>query len=148
MAIDFTTNVGRLRLRTADISDLPYLPDAVYEQVLVDENGNLPRAAKVLATYILGILSHKTHRKLNQLEVWGSEAFSQYKQFLLLTVTNPAFMDISPIPVNVGGTDLHPLIEFQKDWNANYVGGTQSEQLALDAIGNYSTSLPTIYNTY
>jgi len=140
MAIDFSTDVGKLRLRTADISDLPYLPDSVYTQVLAEEDGNLPRAAKIIATYILGILSHKTHRKLNQLEVWGSEAFSQYKQFLLLTVTNPSFMDISPVPVNVFGDCAHPLIQFQQDWNNNYVGFTQSQQMSMSAIPLVTTS--------
>lgn len=134
--IDPSTDLGRLRLRCADFSDVPYLPDAVYLQALVDSNGSLPDAAKKCAMYILGQLSFKTHRKLQQLEIWGAEAFKNYKEFLLLTVNNPNFMDISPIPYNVNGTELHPLIQFSKDWTLNYASVTQSTVMHWDALGS------------
>ena len=130
--IDPTTNIGKLRLRVADYSDLPYLPDTVYQSTLDDNDGNLTRSATVVATYILGMLSLKTHRKLQQLEVWGSEAYKNYRDFLLLTVTNPAFMNISPIPYSASGTALHPLLQFASDWNKGFPT-TQSQQLAHDA---------------
>jgi hypothetical protein len=134
MAIDFSSDVGRVRLRTADISDIPYLPDSVYQQAITDCNGNLPQAAKQCATYILGLLSFKDHRKLAQLEVFGN-SFQQYKEFLILTVKDPSFMEIAPVPYNTFGTDLHPLIQFSQDWNNNFAMGTQSAQLAWDALG-------------
>lgn len=140
MAIDYTTNIGRLRLRIADVSDLPFLPDAVYTQVLADNSNNLPRSAITLATYILGMLAFKSHRKMAQLEVWGKESFDSYKEFLLLTTNNPAFMDISPVPPNIFGTDLHPLMQFTKDWNQNFSSGTQSQQLHWDALGSPNNS--------
>lgn len=131
--IDPSTNIGKLRLRCGDISDLPYLPDSVYTQAMVDQDNNLPRAAKVCATYILGLLAFKTHRRLSvQLEVYGAEAFANYKEFLLLTITNPAFMEISPIPFAAGSGKVHPLIQFQSDWNKNY-DITQSQELAFMA---------------
>jgi hypothetical protein len=139
--IDPSTDLGKLRLRCADFSDLVYLPDAVYLQTLADNNNSLPISAKICATYILGMLSFKTHRKIGlQLENWSGEAFTQYKEYLLLIVSNPNFMDISPIPYNVNGTTLHPLIKFQEDWNSNYAQITQSQQLAMDAIGSPSSS--------
>lgn len=132
--IDPSTNVGKLRLRCADYSDLPYLPDIVYSQTLSDNDNNIPRSAKICATYILGMLAHKTHRSMGlQLQVWGNQAFEQYKQYLLLTIKDPSFMDISPIPYSASGTEVNPLIDFQKSWNRNYYNGTQSQQLALDA---------------
>lgn len=142
MTLDPTSDIGKLRLRVADYSDLPYLPDAVYQATLNDNAGNLPTTARVLATYILGMLAHKTHRRMNQLEVWGAEAFENYRKFLLLTVKDPAFMSISPIPYGASTTTLHPLLQFSKDWNLNYVAGTQSDQLNLDAIGGGLTSDP------
>lgn len=132
MALDPTSNIGKVRLRCADYSDLPYFPDSVYQSVLDDNDDNLPRTAKVMATYILGMLSSRTHRKLNQLEVWGNEAFQAYKEFLLLTVKDPAFMDVSPIPY-ASTDDFSPILQFQSDWNKNYVAGTESQQLANDA---------------
>ena len=137
MTIDPTTDIGKLRLRTADLSDIPFLPDSVYTQTLVDSNGSLPIAAKTCAMYILGQLAFKTDRKMGlQLQVWGSQAYAQYEKFLILTATNPNFFDISPIPVNVQGTSLHPLMQFQKDWNANYANVTQSQVMTWDAIGS------------
>lgn len=132
MALDPTSNIGKLRLRVADYSDLPLLPDSVYESTFNDNNGNLPKTAKVIATYILGMLSHKTHRKMNQLEVWGAEAFNNYRQFLLLTVKDPAFMDCSPIPYS-SISETNPLIQFQESWNRNYYCGTENQQLNMSA---------------
>ena len=132
--IDPSTDLGRLRLRCADFSDLPYLNDATYLQTLADNDNNLARSAKICATYILGMLSHKTHRSMGlQLQVWGNQAFEQYKQYLLLTIKDPAFMDISPIPYSASGTEVNPLIDFQKSWNRCYYTGTQSQALANDA---------------
>ena len=137
MVIDPTTPIGKLRLRCADIGDIPFLPDSVYNQALIDNNNALPQSAKQCATYILGQLAFKTHRKMGlQLEVWGAEAFDNYKQYLLLTVANPNFMDISPLPVNVQGDELHPIMQFQKDWTLNYAQITQSQQMTIDAIGS------------
>jgi hypothetical protein len=132
MVIDYSSNVGRLRLRVADVSDLPFLPDAVYTQVLTDNDGNLPRAAKDIACMILGLLSLKGHRKLSQLEVWNNQ-FDKYKEFLILTTKDPAFMQISPVPYGSGSEEqVHPLIQFQQDWNKQY-SITQSQQMAFDA---------------
>jgi hypothetical protein len=90
---------------------------------------------------ILGTLAFKTHRKMGlQLEVWGREAFESYKEYLLLIVTNPNFMDISPIPVNIAGTTVHSLIKFQNEWNLNYSQITQSQQMTWDAIGSPSST--------
>lgn len=133
--IDVTTDIGRLRLRVADFQDIPLLPDLVYAQTLTDNGGNLPLAAKTIAMYILGSLSARTHRKLSTMEVFGSDYFKQYKEFLLLSFTNPNFMDLSPIPMDLSDGTLHPLIAFQRDWNLNF-SITQSQQLNWTAFGN------------
>lgn len=133
--IDPTTNLGRLRLRCADFSSIPYLPDSVYLQTLVDQGNDLPRTAKICATYILGMLAFKTHRKMGlQLEVWGREAFESYKEYLLMLVSNPAFMDVSPIAaVSLVSGQRNVLADFVSDWNQNYYYGTQSQSLALNS---------------
>ncbi len=138
MSLDPTSNIGKLRLRVADYSDLPYLPDSVYQATLEDNSFNLPRSAKVIAQYILGMLAHKTHRKLAQIEVWGAEAFKNYKEFLLLTISNPAFMDISPIPTGTTKDIMNPIIQFQGDWNKNFTLGTESQQLAVNALYSWN----------
>lgn len=132
MVIDPTSNIGKVRLRIADVSDLPYLSDSVIQSTLTDNADNLHATAKVCAMYILGMLSHKTHRKMAQLEVWGGEAFKAYKDFLMLAYTNPAFMDFSPVPYS-STEEFSPILDFQKNWNRNFVEGTEAQQLALNA---------------
>lgn len=132
MSLDPTSNIGIVRLRIADYSDIPLLSDSVIQSVLEANSNNLANTARTCATYILGMLSHKTHRKLAQLEVWGKENFDSYKEFLFLTVSNPAFMTISPIPY-AATADFNPIIDFQNNWNANYTNGTEAQQLARNA---------------
>lgn len=133
--IDPTTNLGKLRLRVADFGDIVYLPDSVYNQTLADTNNNLTESAKICAMYILGTLAFKTHRKMGlQLEVYSGEAFEHYKEFLLLTVSNPAFMSYAPIArQSLSSSEEDTLSSFVSDWNRNYYNGTQSQSMALDA---------------
>lgn len=140
--IDPSTDLGKLRLRCADFGDIVFLPDSVYLQTLADNNNNVATSARICATYILGTLAFKTHRKMGlSLEVWAGEAFEQYRDFLLLTVTNPNFMDVKPLPYSASGTALHPIQQFAKDWNLGRVGLTQDQQLNLDAVGNSGSSI-------
>ena len=134
--IDYSTPTGKLRMRLGDVSDLPFIPDSIYAQVYSDCDNNLQRSVVLCGTMILAQLSFKTHRKLAQLEIYGSEGFANFKQFLLMAISNPAFMDISPLPPNIFGTDLHPIMQFTKDWNDNFSVGTQSTQLHWDALGS------------
>jgi len=134
-AIDPTTNLGKVRLRVADFGDIPYLPDNVYTQTLADNDQNIAASARICATYILGTLAFKTHRKIGlSLEIWAGEAFTAYKEFLLLTVTNPNFADYSPLPLQSLAPDSrNKLVDFINDFNNNYYSGTQSQAMALSA---------------
>ena len=135
MALDPSSDVGRLRLRVGDYFDTPLFPDIVYEQTIIDCNGYLPRAATLMCQYILGMLTSKVHKKLSQLEIFGTDYFTSYMAFVKATILNPAYMDTSPIPYTPpivdswGNTVLSPLVQFQKDWNNNYAYGTQSQQM-------------------
>lgn len=132
--IDPTSDVGKLRLFCGDWGDIVRLPDEVYTQTLTDANGNFPVAAKTCAMYILSQLAFKTHRKMGlQLEVWGAEAFENYKAYLMMAVKDPTFSNVSPIPYSDGGTCPNELVSFISDWKRNYYTGTQSQRLAFDA---------------
>lgn len=134
MALDPTSPIGMIRLRIADWSDVPILSDAIIQSAIDQNNGNIPSAAKLCAQYVLGALSSKVHRRMGlQLEVFGAEWYKNYKDFILLTITNPAFMDINPMPWGASGTMLDSLLQFQEDWNKQYYRGTQSQKMALDA---------------
>lgn len=138
MLIDPTSSIGKVRLRVADYNDLPLFPDEVYQSTLDDCDGNVVRAAKMMAQYILGVLSMRTHEKMVQLEVWGSDYSKNYLAFLKATILNPSLMTDAPIPYAAGIDVTHPLLQFQEDWNLNYRSGTQSEQLNSDALGTGS----------
>lgn len=133
--IDYNTPVGKLRMRLGDVSDLPFLSDEIYASVYQECNQNLHKAVINCGSMILGQLSYRTRRKMVQLEVFGSDAFVQFRDFLLLTIKDPSFMDLSPIPYSATG-EPNPLIQFQETWNRNFTQGT-SEQLA-NSTASYS----------
>ena len=135
MIIDPTTDVGKLRLRVADHGDLPFLPDSVYESVLSDTENSLTKSTVILANYILGLLSLRTHRKLQQIEMWSGEAFTNYRLFLRETISNPnTISGVYPIPYSPDPQgQINPLIQFVSDWNDSYSKPTNSETLSMTA---------------
>jgi hypothetical protein len=146
--LDPTTSIGKMRLRVGDFSDFPMMPDEVYQSALEDCQGNLPRACVLMAQYILASLTGQTHQKLAQVEVYGAEWFQNYLAFVKATILNPNLMQVTPMPylaamVDPSGNVIEiPLVQFQRDWNANFAYGTDSEQLHLSAI----VSSPSIFS--
>lgn len=138
--LDPTQPIGKMRLRVGDFSDLPLLPDSVYSSALDDCNQNIPKASVLVAQYILGMLTAQTHQKLQQIEVYGAEWFQNYLAFVKATILNPNFMDIQPMPYvaqvknEFGQVVEMPLVQFQKDWNNNYITTTQSQDMHLMAM--------------
>jgi hypothetical protein len=145
--LDPTQPIGKMRLRVGDFSDMPLMPDSVYLSALADSNNNIPKASVLVATYILAMLTSQTHQKLAQIEVFGAEWFNNYLAFVKATILNPNFMDITPMPYvaqvtnECGETVELPLVQFQKDWNANYVSTTQSQDMHFEAgYGNLASA--------
>jgi hypothetical protein len=138
--LDPTQPIGKMRLRVGDYSDLPLMPDEVYMSALADCNNNVPKASVLVATYILAMLTGQTHQKLAQIEVFGAEWYQNYLSFVKATILNPNFMDISPMPYvaqvtnELGQVVELPLVQFQKDWNNNYVSTTNSQDMHLMAM--------------
>lgn len=118
--IDLSTPVGALRLRLGDTRDLPMLDDCVYEQALLDTNGNLKAATILCGQYILAQLAFKTHQKMGLLEVWGAESFKNYMTYLMLVIKDPNFTSISPIPFSLASACPSPIDRFQKNWYDQY----------------------------
>lgn len=154
--IDPNTPIGMIRLRISDWSDIPYLSDSVIQAALDQNSANVPQAAKQCALYILGILSQQTDRQMGlQLAVSGSQAFRAYKEYLLLTVKDPAFMQ-SSAPVPFGGSTVTPesYAQFQSDWKKLYYRGSEDQQNAFGAtispndgslLGNFGVSINPSY---
>ena len=139
--IDISTDVGKVRLKIGDTSDLPFLADSAITATINEFQGNLQKASSQCAMYILAQLSFQTHRKLSQIEIFGKEAFDSYKQFLSMLVKDPYFAGKCPLPYANQSDDTSPLIEFVEDWNANYVGRTQSEVMHIQATRNFDESI-------
>ncbi len=135
--IDFSSDIGKVRLRCGDITDLPFLPDEVYASAVTESSGNLAKAAQTCAQYLLAMFAvGASHKKMVQLEIWNKERFDAYRQFLLDTISNPAFMSYSPIPYGVSGSDVvDPMQQFICDWNNNWNTTTVSENMHLTAWG-------------
>lgn len=122
--LDPTSPLGKVRLKIGDWQDLVILPDAVIQSTLDDTNNNVNRAAQTCGMYILGILSGKTHKKLAQLEVWGSDRFAQYMKYLTMLVNDPNFSGVCPIPYNGDSNQVNPFQVLHDDWVAGYIPGT------------------------
>lgn len=150
MVLDPTTDIGKLRLRVGDYSDLPIMPDSVYTSALADCSGSLPQTAVLMAQYILASLTGQTHQKIAQIEVFGNQWFENYMAFVKNVILNPRLMQSSPMPYTPATVDEYgntvevPLIQFQKDWNNNFASGTESQQSRLTAYITY----PGIDNYY
>lgn len=132
--IDPTTAIGMVRLRIADVSDVPYLSDTVIQSSLDNASGNVAKASTVCALYVLGIISQQVDRRMGlQLVVNGSQAYKAYKDFLLTTVSNPYLIDFSPIPWAAESCQLPDLVQFASDFKRNFIRNSESQQLAVDA---------------
>ncbi len=138
MVLDLSNNEDKIRLRVGDYQDPVFLPTSVYTATLAENNNDVKACVPIIGTYILAILAQRTHQKLSYMEIWGSEAYNNYKDWLVRVVRNPNINGVCPIPYSASNDSVHPLIEFQQDWNANFVNGTQSEQLSDDANGRLS----------
>jgi hypothetical protein len=138
--LDPTTPIGKMRLRVGDYSDLPIFGDEVYTHALEDCQGNLPRACTLVAQYILASLTGQTHQKMAQIEVYGNQWFDNYLAFVKATILNPNVWSLAPMPytpvtLDECGRQVEvPLVQFQKDWNANYAYGTQSQEMRLTSF--------------
>ena len=140
------SDISKLRLRVGDFSDLPVLPDEAYQSAISDCQGYLPRAATLLAQYILASLTQKTHKKMMQLEIWGAEGFQNYLEFIKLTILNPNLMQVAPIPYLAQNSDITlTMLNFRADWNQNWVQGTADQNLHMTAYAIGGATFPNLW---
>lgn len=133
--IDFSTNIGKLRLKVGDFQDLSILPDSVYLQTLTENENNINRSSKIIAGYIAAILSQRSHEKVSFLEIWGAEAFDNYMIFIKNIILNPSMSGVSPIPYGFNEGTISPIIKFQNNWEASYQIPNADDVLEYIATG-------------
>ena len=132
MVIDPTTDLGKLRLRTGDTGDLPYLNDNIYLTTLSDSSGNLNQTARICSMYILAILSKDTRQRLQMVELYGNQAYDQYKSYLTMLYKDPTFNSSCPIPYTggtVGVTEKSKINTFVENIDKAYVHYNADEHL-------------------
>ena len=133
MILDLTQNEDKIRLRVGDYNDPIMLPTSVYTATLADNNNNVNKCVPIIATYLLALFAQKSHSKLSYIEVWGSETYNNYKDWLLKVVMNPMLNQSSPIPYSGAVTEKNQMIQFTEDWNKAFEGYTESQELHIIA---------------
>ena len=86
--IDYTTNVGKVRLRIGDSLDLQIFPDSIYEDVLTANSDNVTATAREMAFMILAQLTQNTRSRLDRIETYGQQAFDNYLKFIEKYITS------------------------------------------------------------
>lgn len=107
-ALDLTTAVDRVRLAIADYSDPEILDDTTIQYVLTKNSGNENASIRECATYILGVLSQDTRERLDRLEFYGNQRFSQYLTYLKQVLLNPQYFQVAGI--YAGGVDREEFV--------------------------------------
>lgn len=104
MTLDLTNPVDRIRLKLGDWQDIEILPDAVYEYYL-EANDNNERAATIDAAYaILATLTQSTRQRLDRIEYYGEQAFSQHLTFIKEFIRSP-YSSFNTAGIYAGGVD-------------------------------------------
>lgn len=132
--IDPTTAIGRVRLMIGDAIDPETLPDSVYSSLLTKYSDNEMSAAREAAIYICAILSQQTHQRLDRIEIYGGEAFTNYMTFLDKFINN-AVSSLSAAGVYCGGID-------KEDYIANLEDTTTRHVEVVDPNRKYYGTLP------
>lgn len=88
-ALDMSKAVDRVRLAIADYVDPQILDDATIQYVLTKNADNEATSIKECAIYILGALSMRTQERLDRIEFFGNQAFSNYKVYLTSITSGP-----------------------------------------------------------
>lgn len=95
-----TNPVDELRLLLGDLDqDFPWMQDAEYQYFLDRYPTSLRSALMAAGQSILFSLSSNVHERTGQIEVYGAEAFQNYRAALNDLLKNPAgALNLNPIP--------------------------------------------------
>lgn len=109
----------RVRLMTGDTDPaFEFLDDVTYTYILEKNNNNEKQSAIEAARYILAYIARFTRERTGDIEVYGTEFFKNYRDFLLNMVNNPNFSNILPMPY-AGGISKEDMLK--NDQNADNV---------------------------
>ena len=125
--------ISRIRLLIGDTDESwPFLEDSTYEYLLGKFNSNEKAAAKEAAIYVLASLTKYARERTGQIEVYGSDYFKNYKDFLELFLTNPNTGMFNPI-MYAGGISKEDMRKndsvIDNVRGKNYIGITEGEHI-------------------
>lgn len=94
-----TSATDRVRLHVGDINDdIELLSDAEYQYYLTKYNGSERRAALDAARAILFKITRYSRQRTGDIEVYGAEWFKNYRDALMMMLTNPELTIAIPVP--------------------------------------------------
>lgn len=88
-----TSALDRVRLVVGDcFDDMEYLQDDVYDFLLDKHADSEAKASLEAARYILALLTRNARERAGEIEVYGREFFQNYKEFLVLILSDSNFV--------------------------------------------------------
>lgn len=98
----------RIRLKIGDVNDLQYFPDNIYQYYLSVNSNNESKTAKDMAMMILALLARNAKERLVQIEVYGTDYFNNYRQFLYDFLKDPrtSFQVAMPYAGGISNADI------------------------------------------
>lgn len=131
--------IDRIRLIVGDtITEFDYLSDETYQYLLDKHNNNETSTALEAARYILGSLTRFSRERTGSIEVYGSEMFKNYRDFLVELLRNPQML-LDRAQVYAGGISKSDMIA--NDSNPDniapriYIGFSEGKRVYEDDAG-------------
>lgn len=108
MALDPANSaVDRVRINTGDV-DQPYIIDSAIIQYFLDDNGGDEYIATIKTLEaILAMFAKYTHEEVGDEEVWGQEAYENYRKLLQDYKNNPSYKsNFNPYAGGISKSDV------------------------------------------
>lgn len=125
---------------------MEYLQDDVYDYLLDKHSDNEAKSSQEAARYILALLARNARERAGEIEVYGSEFFKNYKEFLVLILSdsNFALSTYDAIPyaggiskLDMRTNDLNPDVVHHKVF-AGFSNGIPDYYLSCDSNDPFS----------
>ena len=93
------SEINKVRLEVGDIdAEFEILPDDVYQYLLDKNSNNIRASAMDAAKSILFALPSMVRERTGQIEVYGDQWATNYREALKLFLTNPNLYSLRPMP--------------------------------------------------
>lgn len=144
------TNIEMVRLNVGDRVEPYFLSDSEIESFLLLSNDNVRKTSVKVATCILGYLAANPsvyRERTGEEEVYTTDPFKAYKEFLQLYIKNPQMYLDGIMPYAAGLTKSDAAI-YNSDKNNNVAGWNLPNNVNsvknIDEYFNHCTPVPVV----